>query len=72
MFYIVDLEDASEDILKSLEPLLVLIYFKQGRYLHINKEYLDFYRAHEILVNEYEIINVEKLKEILLIKHLRN
>lgn len=72
MHYIVDLEEISEDVVNSLDSSILTMYFNQGRYLHISQESLSFYRAHEILVDEYEFIDLEKLKEILIIKHLRS
>lgn len=72
MHYIVDLEEISEDMVSSIDSSIITMYFKQGRYLHIYQESLSFYRAHEILAAEYEFIDLEKLKEILLIKHLRS
>lgn len=43
-----------------------------GYHLFIIKDSLSFFRSFTILTKDYEVIDIEKLKEILLTKHLRS
>lgn len=71
MYYAVDLYEISKDLTKEIESYLHP-GLGRGRFLHIKKDSLEFFRAYEILTDDYELIDTQKLKEILLVKHLRS
>ena len=70
MFYIIDLSDVPEDLIQVANMYIPRNRLKTGRYLHINNDPLNFFKAYAILVEDYELIDIKKLKELLLIKHL--
>lgn len=71
MYYAVDLYELSKDLTKEIERYLHP-GLGRGRFLHIKKDSLKFFRAYEILTDDYELIDTQKLKEILLFKHLED
>lgn len=71
MYYVIDLQEEPRDLNKAVDSLL-LPGFTNGRYLHIAKHSSEFFRAYSILPNNYELIDTQKLKEILLVKHLKD
>ena len=70
MYYIIDLTDVPEDLIQVANMYIPRNRLKTGRYLHINNDPLNFFKAYAILVEDYEHIDIKKLKELLLIKHL--
>lgn len=71
MYYVIDLLEVPEDLIKEIDDYLIP-GFKNGLYLHITKDSLEFFRAFTILFKDCEVIDIKKLKELLLIKHLRS
>lgn len=70
MIYIIDLYHVPDDLIKAVDYCISPDRPKTSRYLHINSDNLTFFRANLILVEDYEYIDIKKLKEVLLIKHL--
>lgn len=71
MYYVIDLLEVPEDLIKVIDDYLIP-GFKNGLYLHITKDSLEFFRTYTILFKDCEVIDIKKLKELLLIKHLRS
>lgn len=70
MFYVIDLTDVPEDLIKAVNYYIPKNRLKTGNYLHINPDTLNFFKAYAILVEDYEYIDIKKLKELLLTRHL--
>lgn len=70
MCYVIDLLEEPRELDKAIDNYSIP-GFKHGRFLHITKDSLEFSRAYVVLVDEYEVIDFQKLKEILILKHLK-
>lgn len=70
MFYVIDLSDVPEELIQVVNCYIPKNRLKTGKYLHINSDTLNFFKAYAILVEDYEHIDIKKLKELLLTRHL--
>lgn len=72
MYYIINLfDEAPEDLIEAVNCYIPRNSLRIGNYLHINSDTLIFFRAYKNIADTYEYIDIEKLKEILLLKHLK-
>lgn len=69
MYYVIDLLGEPKDLDKAIDNYLIP-GFKHGRFLYIKKDSLKFYRSYVELFDECEVIDFQKLKELVLVKHL--
>lgn len=72
MYYIINLEDLPNDLAKEACSQISYMMPRHGRYLHIVKETYEFYGAYGNLAENHEFIDEQELKEIMLIKHLKD
>lgn len=69
MHYIIDLDYVPEDIVEAISH--DLSDTREG-FLYIIKDSLIIFNTHSLILNEdHEFIDVEKLKELLILKHLK-
>lgn len=66
----IDMESIPEELYEEVTKYIPITEF--GYHLYINKESLGFFRSYRILTKDCEVIDIDRLKEILLVKHLRS
>lgn len=72
MFYVIDLESLPDNLAKEARSQISYMMPRYGRYLYIVKETYEFYGAYGNLTENHEFIDEQRLKEIMLIKHLED
>lgn len=71
MFYAIEMEKVPDELIQAVLNHVSRRNLSGTKYLHINPETLNFFMTYSFLSDDIEIIDIEKLKEILLLKHLK-
>lgn len=69
MFYVIERQCLSDDLYKVIDSYAPLM---GGDYIYISKGTLKIFKGYRLLVSNSEYIDVDKLKEILVLKQLKD
>lgn len=67
MYYVIERQEIPDDLIKEIERY---VYLMGGQYIYIDKETLQIFIGYEVKNRNSNFIGIDKLKEILILKHL--